>query len=346
MSYSYKFQGKKTHEMHLADLKAKGICIKVLGSYAGAATKIEYECPICHRGFYRTPDDVLHGRLNCYSCSRVQSGLSKRSTSYSGYALELKRRSKGLVTLVGEFKGMTIPTLHTCRLHGDFVKSPTQVIYNTSTFSCLGCAKMKSGFSRNSLDDCKKYLSDRYILLNATYTRLGTIENLIVRCKTHGTYTKPKREILYNKYSGCDGCMYENSGSVKTKTVKIGRKIYKLQGYEPYALRDLLIKYKPSQIHTALGGKLFRIPYKWGSKSHTYLPDFIVGNTIYEVKSVYTLMPDYKSLSRNRAKARASIKSGYTFILWVYDKNGKRLKTKRDWMLCSYRELKKYYGLK
>jgi hypothetical protein len=97
--------------------------------------------------------------------------------------------------------------------------------------------------------------------------------------------------------------------------------VIKLQGYEPYALDDLLQKYEEDDIIIGRGN-VPRINYEADGIKRIYFPDFYIKsiNTIIEVKSEWTLQLMTCRLS---SKAEAVIKEGYKYEVLVYSSNKK-----------------------
>lgn len=118
--------------------------------------------------------------------------------------------------------------------------------------------------------------------------------------------------------------------SCRTKFLKIGAKVFTLlQGYEPQAIQYLVdvVGVDPTRI---VAHPKISIPYFCPSKKTTryYSPDIQVGNTIIEVKSLYTY--DGKGLHAdkrrtNDAKLLACRKLGYKTKLMVMMENGELL---------------------
>jgi hypothetical protein len=96
-----------------------------------------------------------------------------------------------------------------------------------------------------------------------------------------------------------------------------------VQGYEPYALTELLTLYTEEQIVT---GRTFipRIEYTDSANKHRYhFPDIFLPhiNTLIEVKSTWT----YNCTSDNiKEKAEAAVVAGYNYELWVFNGKGER----------------------
>jgi hypothetical protein len=114
----------------------------------------------------------------------------------------------------------------------------------------------------------------------------------------------------------------KNAYKFKLYTLPSGNQI-KLQGYEPWALDELLKTYKEEQIISDRT-KVPRIEYIHNEKKHYYFPDIYIpdANLIIEVKSTwtYTCKQDITV-----AKADATKALGYIFDLWIFDIKGKRL---------------------
>lgn len=112
------------------------------------------------------------------------------------------------------------------------------------------------------------------------------------------------------------------SYTLKDYALPSGR-IIKIQGFEHYALDELVILYNEDNI---IFGKqeVPRIEYYNNDKLHYYFPDFYVKslNKIIEVKSEWTY---YQDVERVHLKGQACIDKGYDFELWVYDKFGVKI---------------------
>jgi hypothetical protein len=98
---------------------------------------------------------------------------------------------------------------------------------------------------------------------------------------------------------------------------------YLVQGYEPFAIRDLLKIYNESQIKLTTR-EIPRILYKTGEIEHYYFPDIFIPheNKIIEVKSTWTI----KSKGDNiELKKNACLEQNYLYEIWVYTNKGERL---------------------
>ena len=100
--------------------------------------------------------------------------------------------------------------------------------------------------------------------------------------------------------------------------------IKKVQGYEHFALDELVKTYKEEQLKTDRKD-VPRVEYMMEEKKHFYFPDIYIPheNKIIEVKSTWTFK---KKNDITMAKAKSCKEKGYCFELWVYDgKGGKQI---------------------
>jgi hypothetical protein len=98
--------------------------------------------------------------------------------------------------------------------------------------------------------------------------------------------------------------------------------IRKVQGYESFALNELVKLYEESDIITDRK-EIPRIGYKLDNKQKYYFPDIYIKsiNKIIEVKSTWT----YECKEDNiQEKASATKSKGYEYEIWVYDNKGNK----------------------
>ncbi len=107
--------------------------------------------------------------------------------------------------------------------------------------------------------------------------------------------------------------------------------IVDVQGYEPYALEDILINHiddlnvKEDDVITGcieVPTIAYRIPGY--DEPHVYYPDIYIKslNLLIEIKSTWTFS---KTPEMNRAKFLTTSMSGYDFEVWIYDDKGNRV---------------------
>ena len=106
-------------------------------------------------------------------------------------------------------------------------------------------------------------------------------------------------------------------------------KIEKVQGYEPFALRDLLsLGLTEEQIKTGRS-EIPRIKFTIEEKEHYYFPDIFIPheNRIIEVKSewTYKCKTDFVIQKGEAAKA-----AGYNYECWIYNRKGERVEEENE----------------
>jgi hypothetical protein len=99
--------------------------------------------------------------------------------------------------------------------------------------------------------------------------------------------------------------------------------IRKVQGYEPFALDELVRTYEELDIITDRK-EIPRIGYKVDNKQKYYFPDIYIKsiNKIIEVKSTWTY--NCKA-DNNDEKAKATKLKGYNYEVWIYDGKGVKI---------------------
>lgn len=100
--------------------------------------------------------------------------------------------------------------------------------------------------------------------------------------------------------------------------------IRKVQGYEPFALADLLTTYTEEQIKTDRAD-VPTIQYETDDgKKRRYFPDIYIPheNRIIEVKSTWTYTCKTDNISQKQTACEAA---GYKYETWCYDGKGVRI---------------------
>ena len=194
--------------------------------------------------------------------------------------------------------------------------------------------------SMNKLEEtCLQKYGEKNPLLNIDVKnkRINTIksrygveypsQNKEIRNKTIETYIKKygfenpmQNPEIANKSS-------ENCYKSKSFIFPSGKEI-KCQGYEPFALKDLLEIYDINENDIITGCK--NVPTIWyndnsGKKHRHYVDIFIPSqNKCIEVKSIWTIKKDNSNIFE---KQKAAKYMGYLYEVWVYDSKGNKLET-------------------
>lgn len=114
----------------------------------------------------------------------------------------------------------------------------------------------------------------------------------------------------------------KNSKKFKDYKMPSGE-VRRVQGYEPFALDELLKIYTEDQLKTARKD-VPRVQYLLETKKHYYFPDIFIPheNKIIEVKSTYTIQCNPKMI---KCKEQACKDKGYTYELWIFNDKGQRV---------------------
>ena len=156
----------------------------------------------------------------------------------------------------------------------------------------------------------KKYGTQHYVLADGFIIKK---ENTML--KKYGVKHALQSKEIFQKQ--------EKSAFTRKKFIMPSGDIRFVQGFEPYALRELINIYKEEQIITTRKD-IPKINYLLNNIQHIYYPDIYIPheNKIIEVKSSW-LYNKHENIIK--LKGGACIQSNFNYELWIYDKNGKRI---------------------
>nr|QZX43989.1 hypothetical protein MarQu_407 [Marseillevirus sp.] len=106
----------------------------------------------------------------------------------------------------------------------------------------------------------------------------------------------------------------------------VSKKIWRVQGYEPFCIRDLILKENVDEDDILTGKNVPRTFYDDEGVNRKFCPDIFIPslNKIIEVKSEWTMWKDEK---KNMRKMGAMKKAGYDIEFRIYSEKGKLLRT-------------------
>ena len=132
--------------------------------------------------------------------------------------------------------------------------------------------------------------------------------------QNYGSYPTQNKEIMDK--------IQHNSKKYKHYTMPSGQ-IRLIQGYEPFAIRDLLQTYTEEQI-VSERKDIPRFSYTIQEKKKYYFPDVYIPSTklIIEVKSDWTYEKDKYKLEIVKQTIE---KEGYSYEVWIYNTKGIRI---------------------
>ena len=186
--------------------------------------------------------------------------------------------------------------------------------------------------SKDVHDKIKKNNKKKYGHTNFLASEAGKELMLELYGHTNFLASEAGKELMVERY-GVENAMQNseifakamrNSFKTKNYTLPSGTIIY-VQGYEHFALDDLLTVYDEKEIYVSLGKNVPLIKYEFNGKNNcTYHPDIYIErkNLLIEVKSIWTY---FLAKERNDAKARACICQGYKYQVRIYNRKGKMI---------------------
>ena len=232
-----------------------------------------------------------------------------------------------------------------CPEHGIFSQLPSYHIRGS------GCIKCSGTYLFTEQEVIKKFLDihgDKYDYSNINYINCNT--SVSIRCKLHNMEFKQLPHLHYKGCTACKTCIKDkisatcierygvehpmqvseiaeqnskNAFSKKYYTLPSG-KILQIQGYENFALDELITLYKEDDIINGMSN----VPEIWyddeEGKQHRHYVDLFISSKqlCIEVKSTWTAE---KKKDNIFLKQKAGKSLGYKYEIWIYDGKGNKV---------------------
>ncbi len=247
-----------------------------------------------------------YGVDNAYKCKEFQDKAKK--TNIEKYGVEYTSQCKEIQDKIKRSNiqkfGVEVPTQ--CKEIRDKTKKTNLERYGVEVPT--QCKEIR--------DKAKKTNLERYGVEVPTQSKEIQDKIKATNIKKYGVERPTQNEEVFAKAQ-------KNAKKFKDFTMPSGT-IRQVQGYEPFALRDLLqTDIKEEEILTERQ-EVPRIKYSTGEKDRYYFPDIFIPhqNRLIEVKSTWT----YKCKTDFvKQKGEAATAAGYNYELWIYDGKGKRV---------------------
>lgn len=209
--------------------------------------------------------------------------------------------------LIGDYPYLSgrVEIKYKCSCNNDDIikREFRNIVQRGGGMRCKECVK------KNRIIKMKNTNLERYGVESVAQVENIKKKKVDICLKKYGVeYISQKPEILEK--------IQKNSKKLKEYKMPSG-KIIKIQGYEPWALDELLKIYNEEKIITSKV-EVPKILYNENNKKHLYFPDIYIPqeNKIIEVKSTWT----YKKYLYNvNLKAKATRDMGYNYEIWCYD---------------------------
>lgn len=317
---------KITKEVYIKRLVEKFGRNSLVGKFRGRTVATNHLCEMCNNTFLRSPSRSLsrwRTRQLCSPCTQKDMH-NKQKVPEKEFRAKLQATLEHIkcISYVSNHKKGKFECL-TCG--NEWEVKPYELL--KYKYGCPNCRYVGSAKSNTlSIDDIKKKLKLNNPYVTLVSKKRPKYEPSMLRfrcafCKNvwtahQGNVTNGQRQS--GRFNGCPVC-YSHKATpygIIAKKVNLGHRTVSVVGYEPQAIDYLVSKrgVSPSKIHVFSEGTVPIIPYKFLGQWRSYWPDMLVGSTIVEVKSTYTLFVDWK---RNTEKAKGSLAAGYKFRLIV-----------------------------
>ena len=173
-------------------------------NYIDAKTNVSITCPI-HGDFLQTPDKHLQGH-GCKLCAAesaskrmkmsteefIKKAITVHGDVYDYSKTDLEKRDENGRVII------------TCRVHGDFLQTPSSHLAGCGCKMC-SAIKEKKYTTETFIEEARKIHGDKYDYSKVIYD--GCDKNVIIICPKHGEFSIRAGNLLYG--IGCKKCGVE-----------------------------------------------------------------------------------------------------------------------------------------
>lgn len=315
--------------------------------YDGATKPCGHICTICDNVVMARPNSVLSNKsLQCPLCGladdhfaighRLALGLSMVEAIKEAYP-------HFVIHKAGRIASQKVD--YTCTICNTRQNRNISILRRAP---CLGCGKISAREKLRLGHDeyvarVRKIYGPKIQVVGTYHDRLKRLRHKCMDC--FKTWKSTPANILQNTVS-CPSCVRMlragnfTHKSALMKEYTLGKRLVRVQGYEPQALTYLtdVVGFRSKDIIVESEGGVPVVEYKTGKRHRRYFPDMFIkkDNAIIEVKSDYTLGMGKSRRHRNcwnlnRLKAYACQAAGYQFSLMLIDAKGSYLRLPDNW---------------
>ena len=184
--------------------------------YVNSKTKVKIFCNTHNEFFMMTPDTHLYKRSDCPKCSNELRGKNK-TRSNSDFIKSMKEKYGDQFTYENtNYTGNKNPIIITCKIHGDFERTPVNLL------SGRGCKKCIKENERKKLEDkfirrAKEINGDKNDYSQVHY--VGDKTNVKIICNIHGQFFQTPSKHIYRR-DDCPKCGIIKNGNSQRKTTE------------------------------------------------------------------------------------------------------------------------------
>lgn len=308
------------------------------------------KCGTCHQKSFRS---IVRSGAVCKKCGNALQLKKSRKTWYENYGVENPAQSDIVKDKAKKTNLERYGTEHT--FQSDTVKEKTKKtnldrygVENPNQIEAVKEKSRKTNLERYGAENpnqnatvkekAKKTCLERYgVTSTSLVPEIKAMQKATMLLKhgvEHNFQAGPLRdkraETFLDKYGVEHPAQNQevmertqkNAKKYKEYTMPSGT-IRKVQGYEPFALRDLLETYSEDQIKTDRKD-VPHVQYTVEGKKRVHFPDIFIPheNKLIEVKSTWTLKCKRDNI---QLKKKACEDQGFRYEIWCFDAKGKRV---------------------
>lgn len=298
-------------------------------------TYIEGRCVSenCYNIYRRTFRNLYErNNLCCDKCAKNNAIIKAKNTFIANYGVENPMHSQeikdklqnNMIAKYGVKHQMNIPEtkckMQTTCLYKYGANHPLKNIdvQNKIKNTCLNKYGVENIFQSEEFKAKSKITCfNKYNVEYAAQTKEFKEKCKKTNLKKYGVEYSLQNKDIMNK-------LIKNSYKLKEFIMPSG-KIVKCQGYEPYALKELI---NNNVIEDDIITGVKNVPEIWyydqKLKKHRHYVDIFIPsqNKCIEVKSIWTLNKENNSIFQKQLSAKLS---GYLYEIWVYNKKGEKI---------------------
>lgn len=226
--------------------------------YINAYTEIIIGCKTCDKDFKQTPTSHLYSEIGCDWCRK------KHVYTTNEFIEEVKKiHGDRFDYSKVEYKSATEPIIIICRVHGEFLQTPSD--HKNQGSGCKKCSNVYSPTTEEWTKWAKDIWGDEYDYSKVDYNYAS--EKVIIICKKHGDFKcSPNNHIHATNPTGCPSCVRKGEGLV-AEFLKYEYEEYSKE-WNPSFLDSRRMDFIVSKIHTCFeidGLQHFRQVWNWKS---------------------------------------------------------------------------------
>lgn len=300
-------------------------------TYIGSLTKLNIVCPQ-HGIFSQLANNHLRG-AGCPVCA-----IDAKKTDFRTFQRKATKRNLCTDYSKTVWRGYTAKAIFWCTHHGRYEQQPRLNL----KYGCPHCKNTERQYKEasNFFKAAARRHKNKYDYDSCVYVNSRT--KITFWCPKHGEFEQLPYNHLHS--DGCPDCSFSEAKRYIKKKIRVGKKLFHLQGYEPQALSWLLTKTSVDKIYS--GKDVPVVQYTDNGNHCKHYPDFWLPhlNAIVEVKSIWTLFGTETFWEKIKLKRKAAIKAGYDYRILLFSSQGQRLILPKNWWLLSRKQIKSNFS--